>query len=247
MCLCKAETAKLPYLAVYVTAGGNWEGSSAIKCIIAGGTFVCGWCNFEHPILYFSEGSTCPVPSPRYQRWHLISPPCHEISHLCCVPTGEQGWSELDFPAIALSTTFYYCNTLCCNSGCTGESNILILCLILLLLWVRAVRAVSLTVCDVSGDGSQTVWVFSRVSVTRRSSTGLSLSSQRSRSGWSEAFPKSSRSVSNWLYKVDGVSVSRLNVLLVPVGYVELGAVGRFLQLIEFFLAGLILDIGSER
>ena len=45
---------------------------------------------------------------------------------------------------------------------------------------------------------------------------------------------------------MDGALVSRPNVLLVPVGYVELGAIGRFLQLIEFFLAGLILDIGSE-
>ena len=190
MCLCKDETAKLSYLAVYVTAWGNWEGSSAIKCVIAGGTFVCGWCNFEHPLLYFSERSTYPVPRPRYQCWHHIPPPCHEISHLCCVSTWEQGWSEPGFPTIAMSTIFYYCNTLCCNSGCTGESNVLILCSILLLLWVRAVPAVSVAVCDVSGDGSQTIGVFSGASVTRKSSTGVSLSGQRSRSGWSEAFPK---------------------------------------------------------
>lgn len=40
--------------------------------------------------------------------------------------------------------------------------------------------------------------------------------------------------------------VFRPSVLLLSVGYVELGAIGRFLQLIEFFLAGLILDIWSE-
>lgn len=38
----------------------------------------------------------------------------------------------------------------------------------------------------------------------------------------------------------------RLNILPVPVGYVQLGGTGRFLRLIEFFLAVLILDIGSE-
>jgi len=64
--------------------------------------------------------------------------------------------------------------------------------------WV--VRAVSLAVCDVSSDGSQILEVFPGVPMTRKSSTGVSLSGQRSRSGCSEAFPKSSRSVSNWSY-----------------------------------------------
>ena len=45
------------------------------------------------------------------------------------------------------------------------------------------VRAVFLAVCDVSGDGSQTIWVFSGVSVTRKSSAGVSLVKGAGRDG----------------------------------------------------------------
>lgn len=79
-----------------------------------------------------------------------------------------------------------------------------------LLLCAWAVQNVFLPACDVGSDGSQTFWVFSGVPVTRNSSV------KRSSPGWSETFPKSSRSVSNCSY-IKWV-VSRLSVLLVLVG-----------------------------
>lgn len=120
MCSCKDETAKLSSLAAYVAAWGNQEGSSAMKCIIAGIIFVHDCCHFGHPILYFSERSIYSISCAQYQCWHFIPPPCHNISHLCCVSTWKQGWSELGFPAIPMSTSFHWCNTTCCNRRTKG-------------------------------------------------------------------------------------------------------------------------------